>query len=131
MSRRKPKRNRKRDYRAEYKRRVERGLKRGYTRDIIRGHPREGTIGISLAAKLKVPAGTAIEDITYRDVRAEIPNHPWELQGDDPKAIKAALKEEGFTELRGIEFTDQETFVKQMLAFGFTYREAFDLYFGY
>lgn len=120
--RRKPARSKQRDYVAEYKQRIARH--KGLSRAIARGHPPKGVIGISLAAKLKVPPGTKIEDISVKTV-----DHP----GASKKEIAASLKERGFTptELRGIEFTDQETFVKQMLGYGFTFREAFDLYFGY
>lgn len=120
----------KRDYAVEYKRRISRATAKGYSRSIARGHPPKGVIGIRLAAKLRVPVGTKIADISLRET---LPKHPWDMQGDNESDIKRALRDEGLAgaELLGIEYTDQETFVKQMLEYGFTFREAFDLYFGY
>lgn len=114
----------KRDYAAEYKRRVARATSKGYSRAIARGHAPKGVIGLSLAAKLRVPVGTEIDDITIKTVNADPASE---------RQIRKALKKRGLeaSELRGIEFTDQETFVRQMLGYGFTFREAFDLYFGY
>lgn len=92
---------------------------------IARGHAPRDVVGLALSKKIRVPVGTEIDDI--RVVTVPVP-------GDDPKAIKQALKDEGFSlsEIRKIDVLDQETFVKQLtLQFGYTYREAFDLYFGY
>jgi len=122
----KPKRrsNHKRDYRAEYRARISRAKERGYSVAIARGHTPKGVIGLSLAAKLGVPVGTEIEDIS---VREQIPGHPWDLKGDDPKNIRENLP----TDLRGIETMSQSEFVTIMRAYGYTFREAFDLFFGY
>lgn len=117
-------RRRKRDYAAEYKRRVARARSKGFTMDIARGHPREGTVGLKLARKIGVPVGTEIADITVRTVNAEPAS---------PRKIRRGLRNKGISEqdIRRIDVTDQETFVRTMLGYGLSWRQAFDLYFGY
>ena len=112
----------KRDYAAEYKRRIARNVGKGYSRAIARGHAPKGVIGISLGAKLRVPVGTEIDDLTIRTVNKE---------GADPSVIAQHLLDRGLAEkeLSSFDFTDQETFIKTMLKYGFTMKEAFGIYF--
>ena len=122
---------RKRDYKAEYQRRLQRAKEKGYSVAVARGHAPKGTLGIRAAKRAKelLAIRQQVEKEVERDARKVFGRKPKREKGEQPFIYQEKLEE---LKKRDGQFawTDEQSFVDEMLELGLTERDAYTFWFS-